>query len=135
MLNLAEKRNRFFFMIEANLHLRRNELDFPRMILIPAFILIFLEGEVISPVDINGSVDWVLQRKPRELKWYILGKRSHFKKVSIAFFLRRQREGVCFLQTLCFGLREIQVFVATNLKSSFLVETGRAITFFKRKLL
>lgn len=37
-----KKRNRFFFMIQANLHLRRNELDFPRMVLIPAFILIFL---------------------------------------------------------------------------------------------
>lgn len=60
MLNLAEKRNRFYFMIQANLHLRRNELDFPRMILFPAFILIFLQGEVISSVDINGNVDWVL---------------------------------------------------------------------------
>lgn len=37
----------------------------------------------------------------------------------------------CFLKTQCIGLREIQVFVATNLKSHFLVEEGGSNIFQK----
>lgn len=50
-------------------------------------------------------------------------QRSHFKKVLIAFSLRRWRESFSS-RLLCFGLREIEVFVTTNLKSNFLVEQG-----------
>lgn len=40
---------------------------------------------------------------------------------------------MCFLQTLSFGLREIQVFVAANLKSNFLVEGEGSDIFFQRE--
>ena len=39
---------------------------------------------------------------------------------------------MCFLQTLSFGLREIQVFVAANLKSNFLVEGEGSDIFFSK---
>lgn len=46
-------------------------------------------------------------------------ERNHFK-VWVAFSLRMAKESVS--SRLCFRLKEIQIFVASNLKSDFLVE-------------
>jgi hypothetical protein len=65
----------------------------------------------------------------REKRERLGRERSHFKDC----FLPKV-EGICVLKTRYIGLREIQVFVATNVKSHLLAEE-EAVTFFREKLL
>lgn len=78
MLNLAVKRNTFFFMLQANLYLKRNEQDLPRMILIPAFILVFFffKGRLLVLLVLMEVWIECCGGKIRELKGYILKERE-----------------------------------------------------------